>query len=96
MKTTLIPLLLIAAAAQADVSYIQEMNGPLTSNRGYTVIDDGVYTRYIPTTSGGLYADDRPGYITQSHDPDTSVEGIAARLQRHREMSELKRLLERH
>lgn len=42
MKSALIPLLLIATAVQADVSYIQELNGPLLSNRGYTVIDDGI------------------------------------------------------
>ena len=94
MKTALIPLLLLSAATQADVSYIQEMDGPLLSNRGYTVIDDGINVRYIPTTNG-LYDNNRPGYITQSHDPNTSVEGIAARLQRQREMNELKRLLKR-
>ncbi len=85
MKTALLSLLLTAAAVQADVSYIQEMNGPLISNRGYTVIDDGVYTRYIPTTSGGLYANDRPGYIVPSNDPATSVEGIAARVRKQHE-----------
>jgi len=95
MKTAFIPLLLLSAAAQADVSYIQEMDGPLLSNRGYTVIDDGINVRYIPTTTGGLYDDNRPGYVTQSHDPDTSVEGIAARLQRNREREQLHRLLER-
>jgi len=94
MKTALIPLLLLSAATQADVSYIQEMDGPLLSKRGYTVIDDGINVRYLPTTNG-LFDESRPGYITQSHDPDTSVEGIAARLQRQREMNELKRLLKR-
>jgi hypothetical protein len=85
MKTTLFALLLLATAAQADVSYIQELNGPLTSNRGYTVIDDGVYTRYIPTKSGGLYANDRPGYIVPSNDPNTSLEGITQRLHQQHE-----------
>ena len=64
------------------------------SNRGYTVIDDGINVRYLPTTNG-LFDESRPGYITQSHDPDTSVEGIAARLQRQREMNEQNRLLKR-
>lgn len=89
MKSALLFLLLLSAAVQADVSYIQELNGPLLSNRGYTVIDDGINVRYIPTTSGGLYDYDRPGYVTQSHDPATSVEGIAARLrQKHEEFME--------
>lgn len=94
MKPLLIPLLLLSAAAQADVSYIQETDGPLLSNRGYTVIDDGINVRYLPTTNG-LFDQSRPGYVTQSHDPDTSVEGIAARLQRNREREQLRRLLER-
>lgn len=45
MKAALIPLLLLATAVQADVSYIQEIDGPLLSNRGYTVLDDGINVR---------------------------------------------------
>lgn len=85
MKIAFLSLLLLSAAAQADVSYIQETNGPLLSNRGYTVIDDGINVRYLPTGNGGLFDNDRPGYITQSHDPDTSVEGIAARVRQKHE-----------
>ena len=85
MKTTLlIALLLTAAQASADVSYIQELNGPLLSNRGYTVLDDGINVRYVPTTNG-LYDNNRPGFVTQSHDPATSVEGITARLRQKHE-----------
>ena len=39
MKSLYVVLPLTASLAQADVSYIQETDGPLLSNRGYTLID---------------------------------------------------------